>query len=228
MGNIKDFQNEWKRYSEHVNAANEACDSVLARLKDYDGEKADEERREAISQRDKAITSAQSEARYRFNQILNRMASKVDGIAAVSAITEDAMRALEMLKMRDKITPKEAEDAATMCDGNDAALETLQQLLKTRGGFTLSSVHKHKGKRGQAQDALREFRESVGYCLAWRGGSRDEITRQRAEEFLTHASTRTPIAAAFAADVDPLGSEYDFAKSIIGGHATYDGALLID
>jgi len=227
MANIKDFQNEWKRYREAVNAANTAYDSEIKRLESYEGEKADEERREATAKRDEAITSAQSEARYRFNQILNRMAAKVDAIEPLAAPSEEGLRVLQLLQLKEKISAREAESAAKLLEGNDSAIRALEELCKKRGGV-VPSVSKHMGKRGQAQDALKEFNTAVGYLLQWRGGSRAELIQRRAEEHITRSGSRTPFSAAFAADVDAQVSESDFVMSIVGGHATYDGALLID
>lgn len=230
MSNTSEYKDTWSRYRQQVGNAISKRDKALERIQGYKGKRADEEREQIAEEFESTIGAAQHEARSSFARILGDMRGKADEVGEVmEPPSEEALRVLQMLSLRTSITQAEAESAARALEGNDAALQTLQELCTGRGGVRVAAIH--KSHRQQAYDALREFEEGVKSCLAWRGGSRFELMTERSRQGFERIpeSERVPLGAAIAADVDAERMTIaEFTKTIVGNTATVAGAELLN
>lgn len=230
MKNTVRYKDTWSAYRQAVSKAAEERDKELSRLQGYKGERAEKERQKAREAFSRAVGVAREAARAEFNVAIGGMRKAAEAVGSVmEPPSEEALRTLQMLSLRTSISPAEAEAAAKSMQGNDACLTTLQELCVSRGGARVSA--KGKSKRGQAFDALREFEDAAKMCLAWQGGTRGELMRERNAQHLAQVpeSERVPIGAAIAADVEAgRMSHAEFVRSIVGNTATVEGAAMLD
>ncbi len=226
--NITDYMNTWNGYGNEVNEAVTKRDARLEKLDGYQGQRADEERKQIQAEFDEAIGKAQTKARTRFNATLKAMKEKAEKVDEVMvAPTEGMINALKALEMKTSITAREAESAAKLMEGCDVALDALQDLCNGRGGVRVSTHG--KSTHAKALDHLRSFSEAAGMRLQWRGGSRFDLMLRRSQEHSAHVpeSQRTPIGAAIVADVRG-DNVADFAKAIAGNDADLSDVMRLD
>lgn len=228
MGNINSYMNTWNGYGNEVNEAVAKRDAKLEKLNGYQGQRADEERKQIQAEFDEAVGAAQEKARARFNATLEAMKDKADKVAEVMvAPTEGMINALKALEMKKSITARDAESAAKLMEGCDVALDALQDLCDGRGGVRVSSHG--KSTHAKAHDHLHSFAEAASMRLQWRGGSRFDLMLKRSQERSAHApeSQRTPIGAALMADIKG-GNVESFCKSIVGSDASLSDVMRLD
>lgn len=229
MSNVRDYQNTWTNYRKRVAAAVEKRDKELARLEKYEGKRADEEREAARVKFNEAVGVAREEARARFGQIIEAMKSKAEAVGQVmEPPSEEALRTLQMLSLRQSISPTEAEAAAKALQGNDAAIESLRQICATRGGTKVAGAN--MTKRGQAVAAVNEFRSAASMLMSWSGGSRHDLMLERNAQRSQGVpeAERVPMSAAIVADIDSNGSTPEFVGQVVGDAASLDCIMLVD
>lgn len=230
MSNTSEYKDTWSRYRKQIGNAISKRDEALERIAGYKGERAAREREQIANEFESSVGAAQQEARSSFTRILGDMRGKADEVGEVmQAPTQEQLNLLKMLSLRSSISQAEAESAARALEGNDAALQTLQELCAGRGGVRVAAIH--KSQRQKAHDALREFEEGAKSCLAWRGGSRFELLTERSRQGFERLpeSERVPLGAALAADVDAERMTIaEFTKTIVGNTATIAGAELLN
>lgn len=227
MSNVRDYQNTWTSYRKRVAAAVEKRDKELARLEKYEGKRAEEEREAARVKFNEAVGVAREEARARFGQAIEAMKSKAEAVGQVmEPPSEEALRTLQMLSLRQSISPTEAEAAARSLQGNDAAIATLREICATRGGAKVAGSG--MTKRGQAFAAVSEFQNAANMLMSWQGGERHALMREHCAERMQGVRQQVPMSAVYVADVDGDGSTSDFASKIVGKAASSEVVRLID
>ena len=229
MSNIRDFQNTWTSYRKRVAAAVEKRDKELARLEKYEGKRAEEEREAARDKFDEAVSVAREEARARFGQAIEAMKSKAEAVGQVmEPPSEEALRTLQMLSLRQSISPTEAEAAAKALQGNDAAIATLREICAARGGAKVAGVT--MTKRGQAVAAVNEFKSAANMLMSWQGGERHALMLERNAQRWQGVpeAERVPMSAAIVADIDGNGSTPEFVGQVVGDAASLDCVMLVD
>lgn len=229
MSNIQDYKNAWTYYRERITAAVEKRDRELARLERYEGKRAEEEREAARNEFNQAVGAARDEARARFGQAIEAMKAKAEAVGQVmEPPSEEALRTLTMLSLRQSISPTEAEAAAKALQGNDAAIESLRQICAERGGAKVAGVT--MTKRGQAVAAVNEFRRAASMLMSWQGGERYALMLERNAQRWQGVpeAERVPMSAAIVADIDGNGSMPEFVGQVVGDAASLDCVMLID
>ena len=88
-----------------------------------------DEMEKAKQKRDKAIADAQFIARQQIRTTLEAMAEKADKIKLM-APTEEQIRILTLLSMKEKVTAAELKGAANAMEGNAAALSLVDELAR--------------------------------------------------------------------------------------------------
>lgn len=82
---------------------------------------------EARKKRESRVDAAQAAARQEMAEIAQAMTEKADSIA-MNPPTDEQLRILSLLKMREHVTQAELDSAAQSMDGNGAALAVLDEL----------------------------------------------------------------------------------------------------
>ena len=95
---------------------------------------------EARKKRDKTISDAQFIAKQEIRETLKAMAEKADKIA-LQAPTEEQLRLLQLLKMKEKLTEAECTGAANAMNGNAACLALVDELARKSGVLHTSYVN---------------------------------------------------------------------------------------
>lgn len=109
-------------------AANDAYKSTMDKLERAKGSGYyDDERRKADNVRREAVDAARAECISKVNNALDCMKSAVKG-HKITAPTAEQLATLQMLKMRDYISPGELAAAANAMNGNGSALAVVQQM----------------------------------------------------------------------------------------------------
>ena len=90
--------------------------------------------------RDKAISDAQFIAKQEIRETLKAMAEKADKIK-MQAPSEEQIRLLELLKMKDRLTEAECTGAANAMNGNATCLALVDELARKSGVLHASYVN---------------------------------------------------------------------------------------
>ena len=112
-----------------------------------------------------AIEAIQCDARCKFGSILERMHSSLEPVS-MDVPSEEAVRVLQVLSMREHLTTSDVLLAAESLRGSDAALATLQDLAK-RDGLVVPAKYMSKGE--QRRKAFEALRDSANGLLNWSG-----------------------------------------------------------
>lgn len=91
-----------------------------------------EEMAAAQQKRDEAVNAAQAAARISINKAIAGMQDQIGNIRA-EAPTEEQIRVLTVLKMRDHLTRAELDEAAAQMEGNGAGLSVIAELAGKNG-----------------------------------------------------------------------------------------------
>lgn len=91
-----------------------------------------DEMEKARKKRDKTISDAQFIAKQEIRETLQAMAEKADKIK-MQPPTEEQLRILQLLKMKEKLTEAECAGAANAMEGNAAALALLDEMARKSG-----------------------------------------------------------------------------------------------
>ena len=87
----------------------------------------------AQRKREETVTAAQAEARINVNKALAGMQDQIGNMRAAEVPTDEMVRVLTVLKMRDHLTPAELDGAAAQMDGNGAGLAVIAELAEKNG-----------------------------------------------------------------------------------------------
>lgn len=156
---ILKFQRERERIKDE-------CEKSLQGLERYKGSSYYEQKaKELTDTRDAALKNLQSEYRGRFDAEIRDMKAANDG-RKLRAPTDEQLKILQLLKMRDDLTEPELIAAANSLAGNESALEVLTELARQHG-FT----------RGFRRFSKTMGAKSVNDILASLGRGVDDLLR---------------------------------------------------
>ena len=116
----------------------------------------------ARKKRDKTISDAQLIAKQEIRETLKAMAEKADRIK-MQPPTEEQLRILQLLKMKEKLTEAECSSAANAMDGNAAALALLDEMATKSGVVHVPFVRTLAVKTyspGTARQTIKELGEA--------------------------------------------------------------------
>ncbi len=119
----------------------------------------------ARKKRDKTISDAQFIARQEIRETLQAMAEKADKIK-MQPPTEEQLRILQMLKMKEKLTEAECTGAANAMDGNAAALALLDEMARKSGVLHTSFANSLAVKAYSPETARLTIKELGESCYS--------------------------------------------------------------
>ena len=111
-----------------------------------------EEMAAAQQKREETVNAAQAEARINVNKALAGMQDQIGNIRA-EAPTDEMVRVLTVLKMRDHLTRAELDEAAALMGGNGAGLAVLAELAGKNG--ISGAQYLMQTKKGLTADGAR-------------------------------------------------------------------------
>ena len=117
---------------------------------------------EAAKKRDKAISNAQSIAKREIRETLLAMVDKADKIK-MQPPTEEQLRILQMLNLKERVTEAECVGAANAMEGNATALALVDELAKKSGVLHTSFARSLAVKAydpATARQAIKELAEA--------------------------------------------------------------------
>lgn len=133
MSNTSDLFKTMKQYTEARSAARE---EYLRAMKPYDEDRGSafyrRKQDEAMKRRNAALDAAQAECANGIDAAIRRMREHA-GSRRMAAPTEEQLRLLSLLKLRDRLTRSELDAAANSMDGNAAALALLAEMARKNG-----------------------------------------------------------------------------------------------
>ena len=94
----------------------------------------DEEMKKALSTRNTALNALQIEYRDHFNSILQSM-MKMNGKREMKPPTDEELRLLQVLKMKESLSESDFEAAANTLKGNTTCLEILTDMARAQGNL---------------------------------------------------------------------------------------------
>ena len=119
----------------------------------------------ARKKRDKTISDAQFIAKQEIRETLKAMAEKADKIK-MQPPTEEQLRILQMLKMKEKLTEAECTGAANAMDGNAAALALLDEMARKSGVLHTSYANSLAVKTYSPETARLTIKELGESCYS--------------------------------------------------------------
>lgn len=127
---------------------------------------------EARKKRESRVDAAQAAARQEMAEIAQAMTEKADSIA-MNPPTDEQLRILSLLKMRDKLTKGELDAAANGMKDNAAALAMLDELAAKNEILTTSYIRLAEGKltADQSKNAIRSILSSCNQIIENRTGA---------------------------------------------------------
>ena len=114
----------------------------------------------ARKKRDKTISDAQLVAKQEIRETLKAMAEKADQIK-MQPPTEEQLRILQLLKMKEKLTEAEWSGAANAMDGNAAALALLDEMA-TKSGVVHVPFVRTLAVKSYSPDTARQTIKELG------------------------------------------------------------------
>lgn len=159
--------NLYRAVADFMTARSEAIEEYLLMIRRFASAKGSQmyidEMDKAEKKRDKIISDAQAIARREIRETLQAMADKADRIQ-MQAPTEEQLRILQMLKMKEKLTEAECVGAANAMNGNAAALALVDELAAKSGVLHTSFVRSLAVKTYDPATARQAIRELGATC----------------------------------------------------------------
>ena len=122
-----------KEFQDRRGAIMEAYEKRMESLKNHKGSKYyEEEAAKAQKARDAALDPLKKEYTKLFNEILDLM-KEANGSRKMTPPTEEELRTIQMIKLKDNPTYEELKEAAQTVKGNPFCLSTLSEISKRLG-----------------------------------------------------------------------------------------------
>lgn len=230
MGNIDKLAREYQSTWVGLRDAHTHYQTTMRSLESYKGSRGYEadvnKARETYDQTVEGIHCAQAP---KLRAILKDMEATI-APKTMDIPSEEAVRLLQALNMRDHIDADEIRLATETLKDSPTAMKSLGDIA-LRAGTSLPSGY--KSWEDQKRDALGELTEAVNGLLAWRGQSADEVSEAyfRARSPYINDGGEAPQNAFTQMEVARYDMDgacvYDAIKQMLG-HATYDAAIRLD
>ena len=122
-----------------------------------------DEMKKAREKMDKTVADAQFIARQEIREIIKAMAENADKIKMVPP-TEEQIRILQLLSMKEKVTPAELEGAANAMNGNTTCLSLVDELARKSGVITTPFTSRLSVKSYDPQTARQTIKNLNDAC----------------------------------------------------------------
>lgn len=167
------------------------------------------EREKARRKRDEAVNVAQVDARHDVDHALNCMREAINGRKMV-APTDEQLRILQMLRLRDHVTKGELDAAANAMNGNYSALGVVDDVARANG---IPADYMGRATQTMDTDAALRFVGEVTQACARRINDAVGADRARQLEAARHVNK---YGGAFDADDLPQERPYDGESDFFG------------
>lgn len=179
--------NLYRAVADFMTARSEAVEEYLLMTRRYASAKGSQmyidKMDEAAKKRDKAISNAQSIAKREIRETLLAMVDKADKIK-MQPPTEEQLRILQMLNLKERVTEAECVGAANAMEGNATALALVDELA-TKSGVLHTSFARSLAVKiydpATARQAIKELAEACYEIVNNTTGARKValLTKQR-------------------------------------------------
>lgn len=175
MDAVKKYYEVTKEHREALKSAWDAYHKGYERLQGYKGsERYEKELAELQDQRDAAIQAAHDKAQDRYDTVIKYMRRAIEA-QPVKTPTDDMMRTLTALKMRDSVDVHELEKVAESMSGYDMAVSVLDEIAQ-KNGSAPGRFGEYMGAAGRASKAVDKLVSSANSNLKL---SRPDSMKQR-------------------------------------------------
>lgn len=222
-----EFKTEWVSLKD----ARMRYERKVEQLAGYEGKRHDAEMEAAKETYEQEVAAIHAKYDGEVSRWLDAMGRGLSKGAATPP-SDEQLRLLQLLRMRERLTEAEVESAAEQLAGNELAMGALVELVNKSGQPLGNALQSHKSvvqRRSEALDVLRD--RAVGLS-AWGGGD-ENVT---VEPWHRHRETggtrpRHAFSAAAVARLQDVGtmSTYDLVRALIDGTgAEFNAAAQLD
>lgn len=195
MSNMSRYFDAYAQQRRWVGNAVSKCATEAAKLAKFKGSKGyDEELDKLRQERDNAIADAVAHTAAEFKEALAAMNAKLDNAPLVPP-SEEQLRLVSALRMREHLSQSELERAAEQVGDNDASLALVMELAEKHN--RILSGRKYGSRVNKAREAVAELGRAAKATLAWRGQTRAQLM----ESYIADRSNG--LDAIGVADVEP-------------------------
>lgn len=219
MSNVLSYHDAWADLRKAVKAARADYLRKVERATPYlPSEKAQEDIEAARADYDAALEAARAVARPRFGRAIKSMREHI-AAPDMKAPSDEQLRLLKVLDMRDSVEGAEVESAAKAMGNNDAALKALRDILMRKGAIMPANI---KTFEAQQNDAVAELERAASNLLQWDGRTRDEISSDVSKAYHDYRwAGGAPVpenarAAQWVADLEAQSTYRATVQSVIG------------
>ena len=185
IANTTLFYTRAKEYQDKRKGIIDEYEKRLASLEDAKGSKYfTDEVKKAEDKKDEALKALKEEYGGYFNTHLEAM-SKANAARKMTPPTEEELRTLQLLKMKDKPTEAELQAAANTLKGNATCLSVLTEIAHNAGylrGYNNYSENKEMTVEG-AEDIVKGLASSVREFMEYDTPRAARIAREHNERF---------------------------------------------
>lgn len=180
MGNQKVYHDTYRDAYNAVRNAREEYDKRLKFLQRYEGSKGyEEDLKQAKEEFEGKLEGIRAAARGGFDLAFKGMEKNTAETDTLDVPTEEQVRLLQTLELRDTLTPSDLERAARTCQSSETALRTLESLARKKGAWPENSNTRFKSTADQARGVLGQLKEAASNLMQWDGRSHEEIMQER-------------------------------------------------
>lgn len=192
MGNQQVYHDTYRDAYNAVRNAREEYDKRLKFLQRYEGSKGyEEDLKSAREEFEGKLEGIRAAARGGFDLAFKGMEKNTAPADTLDVPTEEMVRVLQTLDLRDTFTMNELERAARTCQDSETALRTLEGIARKKGVLpelgkdprtgqpTQAYARRYRSTADQARDVLGTLKDAANSLMQWDGRSREEIMRER-------------------------------------------------
>lgn len=221
-----DFKREWVSLKD----ARDRYERKVEQLAGYEGKRRDAEMeaaKETYEQEVAAIHAKYDGEVSRWVDAMGRGLSK----GAATPPSDEQLRLLQLLQMRESLTEAEVESSAEQLAGNELAMGALVELVNKSGQPLGNALQPHKSVVQRRREALDVLRDRAVGLSAWGGGDADETVAEYYE--VKRNGGRMPrhtFSAAHVARLQDVGtmSTGELVRALIDGTGvSYDDAAAL-
>ena len=163
MNNSENLFFHAKKYQDERKAIIDAYEKRMTDLEDARGSVLyDKESKKAAEERDNALSTLKAEYQGGFNSIINEMRA-VNSSRATNPPTEEELRIIQALKLKEKVTKAELDRIANAVKNNGLCLSVVQEMANKNGIIaSYNSLCTEKGMTtAGAEDCINTLENSV-------------------------------------------------------------------
>lgn len=172
VSNLSDYSDVFQSAWVGLRKQREDYEKRMSTLEKYKGSKGyDKDVAEAEKTYRDNVKSIQDDTRDKINQVLRRMREKVAPVK-MDVPTDEQIRVLQMLSMREHLTNSDIQLAAENLRSSDSAMATLADIALRSGCVIPTS---YKSAEEQRRDALDALTSAATGLVFWNGADSDTV-----------------------------------------------------